>query len=55
VRRHGPRPGPCEKAMALICLGWILAFSNASCMIVPATSAWCLAASLGWIPPSGGM
>jgi len=24
-------------------------------MTFPATSAWCLAASLGWIPPSSGM
>jgi len=55
VRRHGPKPGPCEKAIASIWLVGVLAFSRALCIISPATSAWCLAASLGWIPPSGGM
>jgi|SRR3972149_4305978 len=55
VRRHGPSPGPCEKATALIWLGWILAFFSALCMTSPATSAWCLAASLGWMPPWVGM
>ena len=55
VRRQGPRPGPCEKAMALIWLELILAFWMAVLMTSPATSAWCLAASLGCIPPSVGM
>ena len=55
VRRQGPRPGPCEKAMASICFGRIAAFLRVVCMISPATSAWCLAASLGCIPPWVGM
>lgn len=55
VRRHGPKPGPCENAIALIWFGCIPAFWMAVCMIWPATSAWCLAASLGCIPPSAGM
>ena len=55
VRRHGPSPGPCEKAIDSIRFDWILAFLRAFCMIWPATSAWCLAASRGWIPPWVGM
>jgi len=55
VRRHGPRPGPCEKAIAWIWFEWMLAFLRALCMVSPAVSAWCLAASRGWIPPSAGM
>ena len=55
VRRQGPSPGPCEKAMASIWFGFILAFLRAVCMICPATSAWCLAASRGCIPPWVGM
>jgi len=55
VRRHGPSPGPWEKAMAARSSGCIFAVLRASVMILPATSAWCLAASLGCIPPSSGM
>jgi len=55
VRRHGPRPGPCEKAIAWIWLGGVLASFSALCMVSPAVSAWCLAASRGWIPPWVGM
>ena len=39
VRRQGPSPGPCEKAMASIWFGRTLAFLRAALMICPATSA----------------
>ena len=55
VRKQGPKPGPCEKAMASIWFGRIAAFLRAVCMISPATSAWCLAASRGCMPPWVGM
>jgi hypothetical protein len=57
VRRHGPSPGPWEKAIALISPGAIplfSAFASTADITLLMWSAWCWDASLGWMPPVGG-
>ncbi len=51
MARHGPSPGPWEKAIASTSFIVIFAFVSACLRMVAAFSAWWLLASTGCIPP----
>src|SRR5512136_1788513 len=51
VLRQGPRPGPCENAIPVICPGSLRTSLRRSRI----TDAWCWAASRGWMPPCAGL